>query len=145
MLAEGMHSLSQIGAFLFDFSSSFNDLLVKNLVAVRKVSHPGAENHGILIHVYSYLAFFCNELDDRLAILGAFKDFVGFLELFQVLDFQEIVQANGRLELFRATNSLQESRELFLAFGQELLGHFIRFQRQRRDQDVWELRSENLA
>ena len=129
MLTESVHRLSQIGAFLFDFSSSFNDLLVKNLVAVRKVSHPGAENHGILIHVHSDLTFFGDELDDRLAILGALKDFVGFLELFQVLDFQEIVQANGRFQFFRATESLQESSELLLALHQELIGTLFRLKR----------------
>ena len=145
VLSESMHRFCQIGTLLLDLSSSFNDLLVKYLIAICKVSHSGAENHRILIHVNADLTFLCDKLLDRLAILGAFKDFIGFLELFQVFDLQEIDQANGRLKLFRATNRLEEPRELFLSLGQEFLRHFIRFQGKRRDQDVRELSSEDLA
>ena len=94
MLTELVHCLCQLSAFLLDLSSCLYDLLVQDLVTVCEIGHPGAENHRVLVHVHSNLAFLCHQLNYRLAIFRFFEHFVSLIKLFQVLDFQEIYEAD---------------------------------------------------
>ena len=80
VFTKSVHGFGQICRLIFDLSSGFYDLLVEDLIRVSKVSHACAEDHGVLVHVDRDIAFFGDELWHGLAILGLFKDFVGFLE-----------------------------------------------------------------
>ena len=42
-----------------------------------------------------------------------------------ILNLEEVVQADGRLELLAAPDRLQESLKLLLTLRQELLGHLV--------------------
>jgi len=76
MLAQGVHSLGQVGTLFFYFSSRFNDLLVENLIAISKICHSRAENHGILIHIDANLTFLSHQFYDGLAVFSFFENFV---------------------------------------------------------------------
>jgi hypothetical protein len=90
MLAQCVHCLGELRAFFFNFPGRLDDLLVKDLVAVSEVSHTGAENHGVLVHVYAHLTFFSHQLNDGLAILGLFKNLVRLCKLFEVFNLEEV-------------------------------------------------------
>ena len=86
VLTKGVHRFGELGTFFFNLSGRFDDLLVKDLIAVCKVIHARAKDHRILVHIYTDLALFGHQFDDRLAIFGFLKDFVCLLEFFQVFD-----------------------------------------------------------
>ena len=92
-----MHRLCKIGTLSLYLGSSLDDLLIQYLVAVGEVGHASAEDHRVLVHIHSNLSLLCHQFDDRLAVFGLLEDFVCFLELFQIFDLQEVVQADGGL------------------------------------------------
>ena len=96
VLAQGVHRLGELGTFLFNFSSRFDDLLVEDLIAVSEVVHARAKHHRILVHIDTDLALFSHQFNDRLAVLGFLEDFVSLLELLQILDLQEVIETDGR-------------------------------------------------
>ena len=85
------------------------------------------------------MALLRDELDDRLAVLGFLKDLVCLLELFQVLNLEEVVEADRGFELLTPGDSLQKATELLLALREELRSHFVIFDGKRWDEHVWEL------
>ena len=89
------------------------------------------------------MALLCDELDDRLAVLGFLKDLVCLLELFQVFNLEEVVEADRGFELFTPGDSLQKASELLLALREKLRSHFVIFDRKRWDEHVWELRLQD--
>ena len=97
MLTKGVHRFGELGTFFFDLSSCFDDLLVKDLIAVSEIIHACAKDHRILVHIDTYVALLSHQLDDRLAIFGFLKDFVCLLEFFQVFNLQKVIEADGRL------------------------------------------------
>eukprot|EP00354_Favella_ehrenbergii_P000015 CAMPEP_0170461464 /NCGR_PEP_ID=MMETSP0123-20130129/7358_1 /TAXON_ID=182087 /ORGANISM="Favella ehrenbergii, Strain Fehren 1" /LENGTH=226 /DNA_ID=CAMNT_0010726487 /DNA_START=880 /DNA_END=1561 /DNA_ORIENTATION=- len=138
VLAKSVHCLGQVCALLLDLLSRLDDLLIEDLVAVSEVSHASAENHRVLIHVDANVALLGYELHDRLAVLGLLEDFVCFEEIFVVLNLQEVIKTDARLEFLTASYRLQEARELLLPLSQELLSHLVRLEGQGRNQDVGE-------
>ena len=62
-----------------------------------------------------------------------------------VFDLKEVDQADRGLKFLTASDCLQETLELLLSFGQELLRHLIGFEGQRWNQDMRELSFQNAA
>ena len=145
VLAQRVHRFGQVRRLLLYLLRRLDDLLIEDLIAVGKVSHAGAEDHGVLIHVDPNAALLGYKLRDRLAVLCLLEDFVRFDEFFVVFDLQEVDQADGGLELLAASDCLQETLELLLSFRQELLRHLVGFEGQRRNQDMRELSFQNAA
>ena len=71
-----MHRLSKVRRLFLNLLSRLNDLLIEDLIAVRKVRHAGAEDHSVLIHVDPNAALLGYKLRDRLAVLCFLEDFV---------------------------------------------------------------------
>ena len=71
-----MHRLSKVSRLFLNLLSRLNDLLIEDLIAVRKVRHAGAEDHSVLIHVDPDATLLSYKLWDRLAVLCLLKDFV---------------------------------------------------------------------
>ena len=94
MLTKGVHRFGELGTFFFNLSGRFDDLLVKDLIAVSEIIHARAEYHRILVHIDTYLALLGHQFNNRLAILSFLKDFVCLLEFLQVLDLQEVIEAD---------------------------------------------------
>ena len=94
VLAKCVHRFGELSTFFFNFSGCFDDLLIKDLIAVSEIIHARAEDHRILVHIYTNLALLSHQFNDRLAILCFLKDFVRLLEFFQVFDLQEVVEAD---------------------------------------------------
>lgn len=106
MLTKGVHRFGELGTFFFNLSGRFDDLLVKDLIAVSEIIHACAEDHCILVHVYTNLTLLGYQFNDRLAILCFLEHFVCLLEFFQVFDLQEVVEADRRFELLTARDCL---------------------------------------
>ena len=102
VLTKGVHCFGELGTFFFNLSGRFDDLLVKDLIAVSEIVHACAEDHRILVHINTDLALFSHQFYDRLAIFSFLKDFVCLLEFLKVFDLQEIIEADGRFKLLTA-------------------------------------------
>ena len=100
MLAQFMQRLCQLGALLLNLSCRLYYLLVKNLIAVCEIGHARAEYHRVLVHVDADLPLGGHQLNYRLAIFLFFEDFIGFLKLFEVLNFQKIDETYGTFQFF---------------------------------------------
>ena len=120
-----MHCLGKICALLFDFSRGIYHFLVKHLIAISEVLESCAEYHSILVHVHSNRAMLCHELFQGFTILSFLEESDGFLELFEILDLEEVDETDRGLELLTAGESLQEPLELLLSLCQCLLGHLV--------------------
>ena len=106
MLAQRVHRFGQVRRLFLYLLRRLDDLLIEDLIAVRKVRHAGAEDHSVLIHVDPDATLLSYELWDRLAVLCLLEDFVRFDELFVVFDLKEVDQADRGLKFLTASDCL---------------------------------------
>ena len=145
MLAQRMKTSCQVCTLFLNLLSRIDDLLVQNLIAIGEIGHASAENHRVLIHTDSNIAFLRDQLCDRSSILCSLENFDCRHEFFLILNLEEVFKADRRFQLLASRHPSQESRKVLLAFRQKFLSHLIRLHWQGRNQNLRELSFQDAA